>query len=341
MKNNKSPGSDGFTTEFFKCFWKQLGEFIVRSLNYGFQVGKLSTTQRQGIITCIPKGDKSRNFIKNWRPISLLNTIYKIGSGVITNRIKNVLPKLISIDQTGFISGRYIGENSRLIYDTMQFTEENDIPGMLLMVDFEKAFDSVSWPFINKVLHFFNFGNDIKSWIKTLHTNITSSINQGGNLSKFFEIQRGCRQGDPIAPYIFILCVEILAERLRINKDIKGIKVNNDTILVSQYADDTSLILDGSKKSLEKSIHELNIFAKISGLKINTNKTQVVWIGSKKYSDDKFLPELDLQWGSNTFTVLGIDFSVDLHQIPKMNFDKKLIKLKAIINDWKKGLLRQ
>ena len=218
----------------------------------------------------------------------------------------------------------------------MQFTEEKNIPGMLLMIDFEKAFDSVSWSFIDNILEFFNFGKNIRSWIKTLHTDITSAITQGGNLSKFFKIQRGCRQGDPIAPYIFILCVEILADRLRNNRNLKGIKLDNEVILVSQYADDTSLVLDGTEKSLQEAISELNMFASISGLKINTNKTQVVWIGSKKYSDDTFLPELNLQWGANKFTVLGIDFCVDLHQIPKTNFDKKLIKLKSVINDWKK-----
>lgn len=157
MKNNRSPGTDGFTAEFFKCFWKQLGNFVVRSINLGYINGQLSITQRQGIITCIPKGDKQRHFIKNWRPISLLDVpvVYKIASGTIAHRFKTVLDKIIDQDQTGFLPGRYLGENTRLIYDIMQYKEENDIPGMLLMIDFEKAFDSVSWGFMEKVLHFF------------------------------------------------------------------------------------------------------------------------------------------------------------------------------------------
>ena len=336
MKNNKSPGSDGFTTEFFKCFWKYLGTFIVRSLNYGYTIGQLSITQRQGIITCIPKSNKPKHFLKNWRPISLLNIVYKIASGVVASRIKKTLDKLISKDQTGFLPGRYIGENTRLVYDIMQYTEQNDIPGMLLMIDFEKAFDSVSWTFIDKVFHFFGYGESIINWVKTLHTNVSSSINQGGNLSPFIHIQRGCRQGDPIAPYIFILCAEILAIRIRNNKKIKGINVENYPILMSQYADDTSLILDGSETSLQEAITELNNFAKISGLKINIDKTQVVWIGSKRFSEDKFFPELKLVWGKSKFTLLGIEFSTNLHEIPKINFDKKLIKLKALVKTWSK-----
>ena len=158
MKNNKSPGSDGFTSEFLKFFWKDLKVFVIGSLNYGYSLGSLSVTQKQGIITCLPKGDKSRHFLKNWQPISLLNTVYKIGSGVIANRIKKVLPTLINNDQTGFIASRYIGENIRLLFDIMEYAEENDIPGLFLLIDFEKAFDSISWNFLNNILKIFNFG---------------------------------------------------------------------------------------------------------------------------------------------------------------------------------------
>ena len=110
MKNNKSPGSSGFSAEFYKCFWNRIGVFVCRALNHAFISGNLSVTQTQGIITCIPKGDKPKQFLKNWRPITLLNTIYKIGSGCIANRIKIFLDKLIHTDQTGFIKGRFIGE---------------------------------------------------------------------------------------------------------------------------------------------------------------------------------------------------------------------------------------
>ena len=98
MQNNKSPGSVGYTTEFFKFFWKDIGIFVLNSLNYSFEIGELSSPQKEGIITCIPKGDKCRKLIRNWRPISLLNITYKIGSGSIANRIKKVLPYIIDLD---------------------------------------------------------------------------------------------------------------------------------------------------------------------------------------------------------------------------------------------------
>ena len=155
-KNNKSLGSDGFTVEFFKFFWTDIGYFLLRSLNHGFSNKELSVNQKEGIITCIPKSNKDRQYLKNWRPISLLNCTYKLASACLTNRLKKLLPDLISKDQIGFMAGRYIGENIRIVYDLLHYTEEENKPGLLLLIDFEKAFDSVSWRIIDKVLDFIN-----------------------------------------------------------------------------------------------------------------------------------------------------------------------------------------
>ena len=95
MSNNKSPGTSGFGADFYKVFWCKIGPFVVRALNGSFDKGHLSITQTQGIITCIPKEDKHRQFLKNWRPITLLNTIYKIGSSCIANKVKPLLNTLI------------------------------------------------------------------------------------------------------------------------------------------------------------------------------------------------------------------------------------------------------
>ena len=94
MSNNKSPGSDGFTVEFWKFFFKDLGEFLLRSINYAYESGELSVTQRLGIITLLPKGNKPKQFLKNWRPITLLNITYKLASSCIAERMKTILPSL-------------------------------------------------------------------------------------------------------------------------------------------------------------------------------------------------------------------------------------------------------
>ena len=148
----------------------------MRSINEGFEKQCLSISQRQGIIVCIPKEGKPKQFIKNWRPITLLNVVYKIASACIANRIKHVLPNIVHESQRGFLKGRYIGESIRLLYDTLVYVDKNNIPGMFLSVDFEKAFDSVSWTFLHKCLEFFNFGPNVIQWISTFYTNVNTCI---------------------------------------------------------------------------------------------------------------------------------------------------------------------
>ena len=95
-----------------------------KSFKRHFKIQKLSVTQKQGIITCIPKEGKNREYLKNWRPISLLSVDLKIGSSAIAARIKSVLDKLISESQSGFIKGRYIGDCNRLVFDLLEKNKE-------------------------------------------------------------------------------------------------------------------------------------------------------------------------------------------------------------------------
>lgn len=336
MKNMKSPGTDGFTAEFFKMFWGRIGNFVVRALNSSFRKGELSSTQKEGIITCIPKGDKPREFIKNWRPISLLNVVYKIGSACIANRMKSVLPKLINEDQTGFMSGRYIGDNLRLIYDLIAYLDTHNLPGLLINIDFEKAFDSVDWGFMFKVLEAFGFKDGMRRWISTFYNNIKSTVSVNGNISQWFSVNRGCRQGDPISPYLFILCVEILAIMIRENDDIKGIFINNVEHKLSQYADDTEFMLEGDQKSFETCINVINRFGKKSGLFLNNGKTSVIWLGCRKNSPVTYMQHLGMEWNPPKFKVLGMWFTNDLQNCENINYAEKFAETKKLFQIWMK-----
>ena len=115
-KNSSSPGFSGFTYEFYKFFWRQLGHFIHKATLYSFEIGKLPSSQTIGIISLIPKGEKPKEYLDSWRPITLLNSIYKIISGVLAKRLNGVLPQIIHQDQCGFVPGRYIGDCIRITY---------------------------------------------------------------------------------------------------------------------------------------------------------------------------------------------------------------------------------
>ena len=334
MQNNKSPGSDGYTSDFYKFFWKDVGPFVFRSLNFGYKEGKFSDFQLQGVITCIPKENKDRRYMSNWRPISLLNTDLKIASAAIANRIKKVLPEIISDTQKGFIKGRFIGENTRLLYDLMHYLEENNLDGLLLMIDFEKAFDSIEWSFLINSLKSFNFGSSVCKWFSVFYNNAKSCVINNGFMSSFFNLERGCRQGDPLSPYLFIIGVELVSLKIKSNSNIKGIIVNNTESLISQYADDTFLVLDGSERSLQESLGCFEKFNQISGLKMNPSKTSAVWIGSKRFSDLILCPEKNLHWSHTNFRLLGIEFSLDLSSMVDLNFQKKIKEVTKLLKSW-------
>ena len=335
MKNGKSPGLDGYTTEFFKFFWKDLGAFLVRSINYGFQKGEMSVTQRRGVITCIPKDNKPKRLIKNWRPITLLNTTYKIASACIAERIKSILPNIIGEEQKGFLKGRYIGENIRMLYDVLSYTETNNLPGMVMLIDFEKAFDSISWSFIKKTLDFFEFGPDIKRWIDIFYKGITACVAINGSYTRWFPIQRGVRQGDPLSPYLYLISAEILSLLMKKHKDIKGIRLaDNVEALLSQFADDTALYLDGTQKCFEACISCLEDFTKLSGLRMNFEKTQIVWIGSQKNSNKRYMRDKNFIWNPGIFKMLGIAFSVNVRNIVPLNYENKLKEIDALLKIW-------
>ena len=214
MKNNKSPGSDGITTEFYKIFWSEIKSYYVKSLNYSFEIGDMTVMQKQGLISLLPKMNNDLGNLNNRRPLTLLNTDYKIVTKTVSNRIKKkYMSNIIENSQTGFIKGRYIGENIRLIQETIEKLEEEEQPGLLLFADFEKAFDSISHDFIFNCLKCFNFGPDIIKWVKCFYNDIKSSVTNSGYMTEFYNIERGLRQGCPLSASLFRICIELLAQQ--------------------------------------------------------------------------------------------------------------------------------
>ena len=333
-KNNKSPGPDGFTNEFYKIFWANI-RFILLQLIKSYRENKiLNPRQLDGVITCIPKGGKLRNNLKNWRPITLLNSIYKFYSSTIAERIKIILPKLIHSDQKGFINGRFIGENTRITYDIIQECNLQKINGLILLIDFEKAFDSISWEFIAKTLKIFDFGIDTINWIKSLQIGSTSKILQNGNFSNTIPLGRGCRQGDPVSPYIFVLAAEILSEAIRDNKNIEGITIFQKEQKVSQYADDTTLFIKANERNIRYCMLTLGEFEEVSGLKVNKEKTKVVKIGEWRDNGTILCEDLKLDW-SQEFVSLGITYDIkDFENITERNIDIKLKEIHKLIQIW-------
>ena len=156
MKGNKSPGLDGITTEWYQAFWPLVGELLVDVFNEGHQLGSLSDSQRKAVMSLIfKKGDDDD--ISNYRPISLTNVDYRILAFTLAERIQLVISDITSTDQTTYIKRRYMGTNIRLVSDVIEHYNATNKSGILLMLDFRKAFDTIGWNILLQTLHFFNF----------------------------------------------------------------------------------------------------------------------------------------------------------------------------------------
>ena len=304
---------------------------MVNSFNAAFDIGEMSVSQRRGVITLLPKEDSNLLLLSNWRPITLLNTDYKIASKVIAKRIERVLPSIIHPDQTGFMKGRYIGQNIRLINDIIQQTELQKIPGILLFLDFQKAFDTLEWSFIQHTLNLFNFGNSIKKWISAFYTNSESSVLKNGFCTNYFKLSRGVRQGCPLSPYLFIVAAEVLAKRIRQDKTFRGITIFGTESKISQFADDTSAFCD-NVSSVQNLIRTVNDFGIFSGLKLNTSKTKAIWLGPWRDREDQ---PLNLNWTKEPVRTLGIFVSYDEIANEKRNFMLKVQKLNTNLDIWR------
>jgi exonuclease III len=329
MPVNKSPGSDGFTAEFYKSFWPLLKDHFYACLKDVIARGELSADQRTGIITLIPKGDKDIRYVKNWRPISLLNVDYKIIAKALANRLKPILPDIIHMDQNAYVKNRLIGYNIRIVDDLIDFCTLVDMDGLLLLLDFEKAFDSISWEFLTHTLEQFGFGPNAINYFKLLYNNIQSHVASNGHLSRKFDLYRGIRQGCPASAFLFIMCVELLAQKIRTSDNIEGLNINDHIFKIIQFADDTALILQ-NKKSIFKAFDVIDLFYRCSGLKLNKSKSELFRLGNKPCFDVK---DLNLKW-VQSFRYLGVYYSTDLVDQEYKNYRHRLDNIRNMLKIW-------
>ena len=213
---------------------------------------------------------------------------------------------MINPDQVGCIKGRHIGQNIRSIEDIILLSEKYNISGLLVLIDFEKAFDTVEWDFLFKSLKSYNFGQTFRAWIKLLYTNISSCTLNNGYFSRNFTLGRGIHQGCPLSALLFILVAEILSINLRANKDAKGITLDNWEYKIFQLADDTT-ILAKDLESLKVIITNFLKFQKIAGLKLNLDKCEIVQLGPTVLTRTGLPSELsNLKSNKGPFKTLGV-----------------------------------
>ena len=339
MSSNKTPGLDGLPTEFYVVFFNDIADMLLDSFNFSFSNGLLSNSQRNGVITLLLKQDKDPLEIKSYRPISLLNVDYKLVAKVMSHRLKKVINSLIHTDQQGFLSGRNISANVRTIIDLIEYTDAVDVPGSIVLLDFEKAFDRIEHAYLFKALEQFDLGDSFINIVKTFYNCRFSYVINNGYLTKPFPMNRGIFQGCPISPYLFVLAIEMLATAIRVNPDIKGIRIGELEKKVGLFADDTICFLNGETDSFLSLFELLNYFESFSGCRINMSKSEAINIGSLKNSEEKPFEERGLTWRSRTFKALGVTFSLQTKSLYELNYPMKLKKIEQVMNCWKQRSL--
>ena len=226
LNSDSVAGCDGLTVNFYKIFWNRLKAPLLSCLNCTIEQEELTVSQKRGIINLFHKGDSKKD-LTNWRPITLLNTDYKIFSKVMALRIQNVLPNIISKSQKGFMKNRNITDLIRNIDDIINCARVSSTTGLVASLDFRKAFDSVNKDTILNALHIFNFGNYLSKLVKTLICKSESCIKNTGMLSEWFACERGVRQGCCASPYLFLIVAEIMSIKIRSTSTILSLSLFN------------------------------------------------------------------------------------------------------------------
>ena len=184
----------------------------------------------------------------------------------------------------------------------MSFTKKKNIPGLAVFLDFEKAFDSIECCYLQKCLEVFNFGPQLRQWIRVLYNNISSCVLNNGFATKHFNLSRGVRQGCPLSGVLFVIGVEILSNAIKRSREIEGIQIDpNKSIKITQYADDTTVFVKDTR-SVHKLLDLLQQFENCSGLPINQCKSEMLWLGSLLQRKDFIL---NLKLSDETVYALG------------------------------------
>jgi exonuclease III len=219
LPRGKAPGSDGLTYEFYTAYWEQVGQPLVAAFNYSFQQPqlRLSEQQRLGLITLIYKGgDKPRADPASYRPITLLNCDLKIVAKVLVHRLGPACASVIDPTQTAFVPGRDIADNVLHHLEEIDFLQEEQQPGCIVFLDFEKAYDRLNRGWLLRCMEAMHFPESSRRWVRLLLAGTQGCITfNSGHRSRVFDIPSGCAQGSPLSPLLYVIAAQPLAARCR------------------------------------------------------------------------------------------------------------------------------
>ena len=283
LPRNKTCGPDGYSAEFSCGCWDIVGSEVCEAIEEFFASGSMLRQRNATTLVLIPKITNAST-TSDFRPISCLNTIYKVVSKLLASRLLDVLVDIISPPQSAFMPDSLLGENVLLAIDLVQgYNRLDSEPKAMLKVDLKKALDSVRWDFVLAALRALDVPLQFIKWISECICTPSFTISINGRAEGNFRSSKGLRQGDPLSPYLFVLAMEVFSNLLLSRFEASYIHYHPRTAELKvthlMFADDVMIFFDGGSSSLHGVSEALEDFASWSGLRINATKTQLFTAG--------------------------------------------------------------
>ncbi|GKE49611.1 RNA-directed DNA polymerase, eukaryota, partial [Tanacetum coccineum] len=294
---DKSPGPDGFTFEFFRKFWAVIGPDFYIAVEWFFEYGSFAIGCNSSFVALISK-ILDPKIVSDYRPISLIGSLYKVVTKILATRLSSIISVLISDVQKAFLLNRQILDGPFIINEILSRCKFKNQQAMIFKVDFAKAYDSIRWDYLDDVLSSFGFGPKWRSWIRGSLNFGKASILVNGSPTSEFQFYRELKQGDPLAPFLFILIMESL--HLSFSSAVEagiftGIGIGYSlTISHLFYADDAVFIGEWSHNNLKGIMNILRCFSLLSGLSINIKKSHLLGVGMAVYIFSASAPSIGL-----------------------------------------------
>ena len=340
--NNKSPGPDCIPVEFYKEFSDMISGELTAVFNEAINTGMLPDRMLEGEVALLYKKKDPRD-IRNYRPITLLNTDYKILAKVMGERLKQTLDSIISSPQTGFVPKRQITENTHLLTLIQAYLDETDEEGIMIFLDCEKAFDRCSWEFLHKSMEALGYGPVVRNFIRLI-TDVDEPprrrIKVNGQKGPWFPLQSGVAQGDPLSPILFLFITEGLSRMALADRESAspterpwvGIKICGYEFRISQFADDTVCFLRNFAQ-LQAMWSLIKIWEEATGMLLNKNKTEGLRCGCLAGATHQ--TQEGIAWCKRGEYVisLGAPFAEDPDALQGF-FEAKYLKMKCLLANW-------
>jgi len=346
MKSYKSPGPDGFQPIFFKMFWDDIGDDIWKFVKNAFERGIMDPQSVESLMILIPKVDNPRTF-KEFRPISLCNVTCKLVSKVLVNRLRPMLTDIVSPLQSSFIPGRGTIDNAIILQEFIYHMQKSKkkLGDVIYKLDLEKAYDRVDWGFLQDTLNYFGFSPSIISLIMSSISATSVSILWNGSRTEKFNPLRGLRQGDPLSPYLFVLCMERLGDM--IEKSVQDgnwqplqLSPGGPKISHLFFADDVLLFAKAKYNQAQYITNLLNNFCSISGMKVSLEKSRIYASKGVGRSTKESLEQLtQIKFTDRLDKYLG--FKMKYERTTKEDFLDIYDRVASKLSSWKGRLLNK